>query len=199
MSKALHVVDLNRKQIQALTTRLLVEHCPRAFRGEEPVDVEFLYEILIPDKYNITTGYADLRPFGPGVLGFSDAETKTSYVDHDLYSSVTDAGRRRCRATTGHEIGHCVVHVPILAAFHSCCRDENELALYRCEAAKLKPWQEPEWQAWEFCRNLLMPAQLVQRYIDEGKNVWDLAKLFDVNRSFVEGWLRLLGLKTRPF
>lgn len=200
MPKRLHVVDLNRKQIQAITHHILLATSPRALCGEEPVDVESIFELYIPKKFKIATEYQDLSRLGPNVLGFTDAKSKMSLVDLNLYSSDLPVGRRRSRTTTGHEIGHCVIHVPVLAAFSSSCRDESELSLYRREASKLQPWQEPEWQAWEFCRNLLMPVELVKRYVAEGKTPREMSQLFDVNKCFVDSWLRKLGLlNTRPF
>jgi len=35
-----------------------------------------IYEIYIPDRYSIKTGYTDLSSLGSGVLGYTDAAKK---------------------------------------------------------------------------------------------------------------------------
>lgn len=193
--KVTAVPPLSRDTIGTLANSLLGDYHPDGLKGKEPIDVEKIYEFHIPRRYGIVTGYADLTPIGSGILGYTDAATKTSFVDSSLSDAQDRPTIRRFRSTIGHEISHCVQHVPVLRLFKSICMSGDGIELYRVDRAKIKRYRDPEWQAWEFARAILMPKHLVLRYVEKGYSVGTMADLFDVNPRFME--VRLDTLKIR--
>jgi len=190
------VPGLSRKKIEAKAVSLLREFQPEALRGECPVDIEQIFEFYVPEHYKIDTGYTDLSFLGSGVLGYTDASKKISYVDKTLIDSKDIATERRCRATVGHETGHCIYHVSILNFFKSSLFKDNSEGLYRAKRTEIKAYQDPEWQAWEFARAFLMPRHLILEYCEKDYSIRDMAGFFNVNPAFVE--VRLKTLKIEP-
>jgi hypothetical protein len=72
---------LGRKDIEAQAASLLRDLQPKAAIGDEPADIESIFEFYIPKHYGIKTGYTDLSVLGSGILG---------YTDYTLANSVTD-------------------------------------------------------------------------------------------------------------
>ena len=186
------VPPLSKAKIEAFATALLNEVQPEVFEGKLPVDVDAIYEFYIPERFGIETGYTDLSPLGPNVLGYTDASNKKSFVDKNLVDHSDITALRRGRATIGHESGHCLFHVNILHFFESVLADDG-LTLRRADRSKLKPYVDPEWQGWEFARAYLMPRALVVQCINAGHFVNDMADLFDVNPAFMEVRIKKLG------
>lgn len=77
-------------------------------------------------------------------------EENSIILREDVYEGVLrDEGRDR--HTLAHEVGHFLLHKP------------GSVAMARLEpGGKLKPWQDPEWQASAFAGELLIPAHLVK-------------------------------------
>jgi hypothetical protein len=195
LSKVLVVPALSRKKIEDRAVSILREEQPEAFAGKCPVDIEMIYEIYVPERCRVKTMYTDLKPLGSGVLGYTDASKKISCVDKHLIDAIDIATERRCRATVGHEIGHCIYHVPILSFFKSSSLLHENEGLYRRERTEIKPYLDPEWQAWEFARACLMPRHLIVKYCEKGYSIREMAKCFHVNPVFVEVRLNKLNIK----
>ena len=189
------VPGLSRNEIEAKAVSLLRECDPEGLNGKCPVDVEAIFEIYIPERFGIQTGYADLSFLGDGVLGYTNAARKVSYVDKTLIDSDHPPTRRRCRSTVGHESGHCLYHVSILNFFRSSSFKDEGYRLYRAERSEVKAYENPEWQAWEFARACLMPRQLILKYCKKGYSQADMAERFDVNPIFLEVRLNTLKIK----
>jgi len=191
------VPGLSRNKIEARAVSLLRELQPEAFKGECPVDIEAIYEFYIPEHCGIETGYTDLSFLGSGILGYTDAAKKISYVDKTLSDPNDTPTERRCRATVGHESGHCLYHVPILNFFKSSSREDESEWLYRAKRTEIKAYEDPEWQAWEFARACLMPRCLILQYCEKDYSIRDMAERFNVNPRFIE--VRLKTLNIKPF
>lgn len=56
----------------------------------------------------------------------------------------------------------------------------------------LKTFENPEWEAWEYARQFLMPEKVFRRCLAENYTSADLVARFDVNPRFVENWKRIL-------
>lgn len=197
MEKVPVVPGLSRKNIQDRVVKLIGEADPDALSGKQPINIESIFEFYVPDQFGIDTGYTDLSRLGPGVIGYTNAAKKISYVDSSLSDSDHKPVIRRCRATIGHEIGHCTYHVPILRAFKSSSLLNAEAPLYRRSRTNIKPYCDPEWQAWEFAMACLMPNHLIFGCLKRGYNIREMAECFDVNPAFLE--VRLKTLKIKPF
>jgi len=190
------VPGLSRKKIEIKAVSLIRKLQPEALKGECPVDIEAIFDIDTPSLYGIETGYTDLSVLGSEVLGYTDASKKLSYVDRTLIDSKNAPTIRRCRSTIAHEVGHCFLHVPILNLFRSLLFKNNSEGLYRAKRTEIKAYQDPEWQAWEFARAILMPRHLICNYHERNYSIRDMAESFDLNPAFVE--VRLKTLKIKP-
>lgn len=194
-SKVPIVPARSRKKLQEMANQFRQKWSQYPDRSG-PVEVDYFFEIILPKQYGITTDYDDLSKYGAGleILGFTDAAMKTSYVSSSLLDATGVAESRRFRATTGHEIGHCVVHVPYLCKFSSVARSDG-VGLFRASRSDIPAYHDPEWQAWEFCDELLMPTQHLMALICKGATTADLAEEFDVNPAYIRTRLSKLKIK----
>lgn len=190
MAKAIVVPGTSKNEIEISAGLLLKNFQPSALQKPEAVDVESFYEIIVPNKYGITTGYGNL---GPGILGYTDASLKVSFVDSSLSDGEDTPTRRLYRSTVAHEIKHCITHVQVLNLFRSICKNEADEALYRREKKNIKAYEDPEWQAWFFAGAFLMPRHHILKLFERGCSIQELAEIFDVNPAFVRWRLRKLN------
>jgi len=182
----------SRYRIENEMGLLLQEVHRDGWNGKEPVDIEFIFEVHVKEKYGILTGYEDISRFGTGTLGYTDAGRKESFVSNSLIDSDVPSLIRRGRATIAHEIGHCLYHVKCVREFISKSGGEGH---YRHSPHILKPYEDPEWQAWEAAMSCLMPKHLIGKYIEKGYDLNSIAEAFDVNPAFVETRLKKLNIR----
>ncbi|MFA6348677.1 MAG: ImmA/IrrE family metallo-endopeptidase [Candidatus Paceibacterota bacterium] len=192
MAKAIVVPGKSKIEIDNSAVSFLSEFQPTAIKEPGAIDVADLFEIVIPERYRIKTGYTDLSPLGPGVLGYTDAALKISFVDSSLSDAEDTPTRRLYRSTVAHEMKHCIKHVQILNIFRSICKDKDDVSLYRREKRNIKPYEDPEWQAWIFAGALLMPRHHILGLYNGGYSIEEMANIFDVNPAFVRSRLRKL-------
>jgi hypothetical protein len=195
-NKVPKVPPLSREKIESFATRVLLEVQPDVFTGHLPVEIDAVYELYIPREYEIVTGYTDLSSLGPEILGYTYASERKSFVDKSLIDTDDTVSLKRGRATIGHECGHCVYHVNVLNYFQSILASEG-MTLRRADRSTLRPYEDPEWQAWEFARSCLMPRTLIARYYNSDHSVQEMAEIFDVNASFMEVRLKTLGYRLK--
>ena len=110
--------------------------------------VEFL-EMTLQSAYEDMT--LDIVPVDE--MPFKEGETlpgqNTIRIREDVYYAACN-GDGRARFTIAHEIGHFMLHTP------------DAIVLCRMEVGqKLKPYEDPEWQANTFASELLMPPYLI--------------------------------------
>jgi Zn-dependent peptidase ImmA (M78 family) len=131
-------------ELRAQETRLaaIAAGVSDKFPFDAEATVEFLFE------YDLHLGAA----LPKGMLGSTHADDKRV----EISESITHEGRRRF--TVAHEIGHIVLHVPLLVA------RSNETPLFDLEPAPAQD-KSMEWQADTFASCFLMPRQvLVHRF-----------------------------------
>lgn len=158
-----------------------------------PVPVERLASSLLglfideADDLRILPG----APTDRGRLsGLLDPEEMVIWIDRG--EARRSPGRRRF--TIAHEIGHLLLHVPVLhEVFYDRPADIRELDEDRSGAAADLPQRERE--ANVFARELLMPEPLVNEQAHAtGFNLSALAKRFEVSVPAMRLRLRLLKL-----
>lgn len=186
MDTLIKVPPLHCSAIKSQVEKHLCEF-QRAALVDTPSDIERFYTVTIPNKMGMMTGSDDLSAYGMDVLGVTEAAKKTSFVSSALYSSSRHVDQRRCRATMAHEAGHCVYHV----AYVRFASMNGTGSLFR-RTCDLKTFENPEWQAWEYARQFLMPEKVFRRCLAENYTSADLVARFDVNPRFVENWKRIL-------
>jgi len=188
-SKVIPVSPCSKNDLDDIATRILYNYQKEVLINIEPVNIEDLFEIDIPEITGVLTGYDSLNP---GILGVTNAATMTSYVDVELAEATDSVNKRRYRATVAHESAHCIKHVKQLKEFASIL-GKDEMSHYRTEKSNIPSYKDPEWQAWYLGGALLMPkANITKAYEKYGE--LELPNIFDVNISFVRIRLDKLGL-----
>ena len=122
--------------------------------------VENILPILIPDFQFAVVPEAE--------MGNKHGETYPSKnlirIREDIYLRAA-AGEGRDRLTVAHEVGHLFLH------------EDDSIALCRLEPGdKLKPYEDPEWQADAFGGELLASSYLI-----EGMNSREVEKMCGVS------------------
>lgn len=190
------VPALSKKKIEDRVAGIVREQYPDAWKGLEPIPVDDLYEFVAPSMLGISVDYRDLSSMGLKVEGWTNSDQKVSYVDSAIAQNFSVAGRRYYRSTVGHELGHCFLHMHL--GRWRASRQFLGLSLHR-DRRLLKPYEDPEWQAWHFCKELCAPQHLVQRlaakYHKNTATMMDaMIETFDMSYSFIESRLRSLKL-----
>lgn len=182
------------KKIAGITEKLLKDFCPEALKTLIPLDVERMFEIYIPKRFQIETAYENLSS---GIHGYTDPNKLRSVVSTKILDSDDISTIRFARSTIGHEIAHCVLHAhqfkrknSELKFFH----DENHSKLRLFRQEDIKPYENPEKQAWEFCKCLFLPEHLCYEAVEEGMQIWDIAERVNLNPAFIEVRLKKLKL-----
>ena len=124
--------------------------------------VENILPILIPDCQFEVVPEAE--------MGNKHGETYPSKnlirIREDIYLRAA-AGEGRDRLTVAHEVGHLFLH------------EDDSIALCRLEPGdKLKPYEDPEWQADAFGGELLASSYLI-----EGMNSREVEKMCGVSAA----------------
>ncbi len=193
MTKVPIVPVLSKKKIETRANEIVRELYPDAWRGVEPVPVDMLFDIDIPDLLGFKTGYADLNEFGLDAHGYTNLNQKISLVDAIVANDYSLHGERFYRATAGHESGHCFLHGSLERWWAS--RQILGLSMHR-DRNSTKAFESPEWQAWHFCKALTMPMHLVkaalQKYGNTQRGVEFMMEMFNMNYSFVQSRIKSL-------
>ncbi len=184
---------LSRRKIEKDTQKVLKDFCPKALEEFIPLDIEKMFEQYIPKRFNVATAYKELSF---GIHGYTDPNELKSAVSVKLVDSDDIATIRFGRSTIGHEIGHIILHAfqfkrknLELKFFHD--NNHSKSLLFRQEEIKI--YENPEWQAWEFCKSLFLPEKLCYESFEKGMQIRDIAEIVNLNPAFVE--VRLKNLK----
>lgn len=194
LSEVIVVSPTSGNALEMKAVALLQELQPGVLLGEGTTNVELIFDYHLP-KLGIESRYEDLTSLpGGNVLGFtySNGKRKCCLVEQSLLDGGPSGGRR-LRATIGHEVGHALLHLPSLHMFRSAC-NEQALEFFRRDASQIKPYVNPEWQAWRFAGALLMPRRVFEPLVAKGLNEHELAEHFDVNPAFIKSRLKQLKL-----
>lgn len=107
--------------------------------------LEMILPLMFPDLI------LEIVPLGD--MPFLEGETLlgqcTIRIREDIYEAACN-GDGRARFTIAHEVGHFLLHTP------------DSIVLCRLEPGqRLRPFEDPEWQANTFASELLMPPYLI--------------------------------------
>lgn len=191
------VQPLSREKIEKDSLLFLQSHYPESLTNYQPVDIEYIFELIVPKiQPDIKTGYCDLSNFGTGVMGFTDAARKISYVHKEFYDAALQypcsVEARRFRATVAHEVSHCIYHYSYLKTFKSICSLVGTENILMRRRGDIPPYMDTEWQAWQQAGALLMPKPRIEQLIKKGKNANEIAEVFNVNPAFVQNRINRL-------
>ncbi len=185
---------LSRIKIENSAETVLKDFCPDAMTSLIPLDIEKMFEIYIPKRFQVNTAYEELSI---GIHGYTDPNNLKSAVSVRLIDADDVPSVRYGRSTIGHEIGHIVLHSfqfrkknLEMKFLHDA--NHSKTMLFRQE--DLRPFENPEWQAWEFCKSLFLPKHLIISAVEDGAKIYDIAEQVNLNPAFVKARLKNLKL-----
>lgn len=164
--KVLRMPPLSTSAIAGLAEAVLSQIAPLCLAQASPLPVVEIVEDILPE-YGIHTYAVDdetlseeealTDPFGP------DGETIIR-VRESVYAELLQGGRiaYRPRVTVTHEVGHAVMHVPVIR--RRVQHAPLARLLQRHTSADVKPYESSEWQAYTFSGFLLMPVTTLRQF-----------------------------------
>jgi len=163
------------------------------YRPDEPVDVLRLVDEDLPRLGCQVYSEDDC------LMGGSFAVTKYErghcviIMRNSLFEALASGGSnfKIARTTAAHECGHALLHHNVLRVLshHDPSGQVATAVLHRRK--DLPSYEDPEWQAWAFAGELLMPLEALLQL--GGQAVHRLSALFSVSTKMVETHLGLLS------
>ncbi|NRD45959.1 ImmA/IrrE family metallo-endopeptidase [Corallococcus exiguus] len=187
---------LRMATIEGVAEAVLAEIFPEALKKPMPVDVLHLIDNVLP-AYGIHVSPAGAVEMC-GNLGLTDPAGSTSIeilIQEDSWDRLQIGGRsaNQARATVGHELGHAVLHVPVIRKRRSSPLSRHLLA--RVARREVPAYMDAEWQAWAFGGCILAPRRTI--LMVPNPTVSKLADIYEVSISMMEQHLRRLKLNVR--
>lgn len=188
-------------EMPPLTLRAILSHAeavvgrlqPQALLSPQPVRLD---RLVAPGLYLAHTGFGtsmvsvydtDDEDDLAECEGFTDFNHGPGRIDIVIASKFMDdfeaGGSRanRARSTLGHELGHADLHAPTI--WRRMRSHSRRLRLARPRPrSEVKPYQQPEWQAWSYSGGLLMPLPALKKCL--GCSPFELAEIFQVSPDF---------------
>jgi len=134
----------------------LAQLAPEVLAAPQRLNVLDLVDVRLP-KFGIHVCPASREEIGDrdGATDPHGNEDVTILVSEEVWSQLEMPAPRShyARSTVCHEIGHAVIHVPVLRR-----RLLLTNVLARTQRARLRAYEDPEWQAWAFSGAILMPT-----------------------------------------
>ena len=199
MSKNLHdelvfaMPAIATRTLESFGDALLEQVSPEMLERPRPLDVLRLVDDVFPE-YGI-----HVYPVDPAHLGDMEGATDPDgdeeidiHLRADTWDQLLHGGRRahRARATVMHEFSHAALHVPIIRRRR--LTPNAPLLLARVSSSTLKPYQNPEWQAWTLAGCLLMPRAAIRKLRDRSPR--NVGRVFEVSEDFARAHLQRLKI-----
>lgn len=165
------------KRMEANAEKIILAHLQKRRQADDlfPITADDL-TTLIEDYVSDLNVYDELSEFGAGVEGvtlFVPGSKPTVRICPSLSEA---SNQNRYRSTLAHEFGHVVLHDPMFQAKNGQGlfppgQPAFQVSFRDGEASESKS-DLYEWQAWYFCRSLLMPSSEVRRLIATLRGDW---------------------------
>lgn len=196
----LPVAAKSRKQVQSCARGVLQEFAPDRLQRPGPLDYQRLIDEYLPQQKKI-----DVYPVTAEEMELSEGLTRVNYdaptriqilVPFNTYDALFEDRREtnRARSTLAHEIGHAIQHGRFLRRMRN---DKEAVPLHR-QRGHLQAFEDPEWQAWTFAGELLLPMGVLRQL--HGCSITEVAVTFGVSEPMVEQTiyrLRTLGYRSQ--
>lgn len=173
--------------------RCFLDHlAPDTLTSPHPLDVLELVDSRLP-QFGIHVCPATREEIGnrDGATDLKGDREVSILVAEDVWDALElpPPKSHYARTTVCHEIGHAVLHVPVLRR-----RLLLSDALARTQRAELRPYEDPEWQAWAFAGAILLPsATLRMLHAQHNRLTPELvSSIFEVSISMAQSHLRRL-------
>lgn len=186
------VNPLSMDAIEELGRCFLEQFAPEVLREPAPLDVLDLVDTRLPEfginVYPATRAEIGHREGATDPKG--DGET-TILVSEEVWEGLELEGPKSffARTTVCHEVGHALLHVPTLRR-----RLMLTDVLARTRRSNLRPYEDPEWQAWAFAGAILMPSLTLKMLMEKGVSLSpsNLSPIYSVSTVMAQSHLKKL-------
>ncbi len=188
--------------IERKSIELLQKISPETLSSPKPLDILHLAEYVLP-QIGIHVGPGSNAEL-VGCEAFTDPDGKDGndiniLLREDSWNQLLAGGRdaNRVRATIAHEIGHAILHVPVIrGSLSTLLKGQTPFALTRSARENIPAYKDPEWQAWTMAGCLLAPRRTILMMADLPVE-W-MADVYEISPSMMESHLKKLKM-TRKF
>lgn len=178
--------------IEELGRCFLQQLAPEMLEGPRALDVLDLVDKRLPDfgihvcpatREELGNRVGATDPKGKGEINILVAEEIWDNLEADAPKSYF------AKTTVCHELGHALIHVPILRR-----RLQMHNVLARTQRANLRAYEDPEWQAWAFAGSILLPRTTLEVLEEKYGNISiDLvSSVYEISTNMVSSHLRRL-------
>ena len=183
--------------LERLGQELLSELFPAALLTPAAIDVLDLADHKL-QRYDIHVVPVDAAEL-PGRHAATDPVDRGRgieiLVEQELFDGLVRPGRagNMARGTVLHEVGHAILHVPVVRAQIRATRHVPELALNRMvRRDSIPPYRDPEWQAWTLAGCIAAPRAMIE--MTGTLDAAQLGDLFGISSKFMKAHLRRLKM-----
>lgn len=182
--------------IEHIGEQTLAELCPAALEKPIALDVLELAERVLP-RYGINVTPASAVELGDRVgATLSQGQREIEIlIDSNLWEELKVGGRiaNRARATVLHEVGHAILHVPVIR--RRMKSPVGQALNRRIDRNELLPYEDPEWQAWALAGCIAAPRKTIE--MSAARTLDGVARVYGLSPSMVSSHLRRLKLLGR--
>jgi hypothetical protein len=191
------VPPVSMAAIEVVGEELLKQFQPSALQRPEPVDILQWVDQFLP-KYGIHVSPASVEELGD-LAGATDPTGEDEIdilIAEEVWEGLLHGGRRAnfARATIAHEIGHAVLHVPVIRRRLSS--PQRRAMLARTERGRIKAFTDPEWQAWALAGCILMPRRTIEMIAAISASA--MASIYQVSEAMAHSHLKRLRIEGHP-
>jgi uncharacterized protein DUF955 len=175
--------------VEALAESVLSVFQPQALATPQAVEVAAWVDTILPRFGIHVMPAADDELRDCAALTYPSAEGESEilvaeWIWHDL---AHDARPNFARATVMHELGHAILHVPIIRTMANA-----EPQPPAADAVPLPAFNDPEWQAWALAGAILMPRRTITMLAHPTAQA--VADTYQVSEQFAAVHLRRLKI-----
>lgn len=188
------VNPLSFKAIEMLANSFLSQFAPDNLIQAMPLDVLNLIDVKLPE-YGIHVSPATREELGYRA-GATDPKGDSEInilVTEEIWDALEQTAPMNyfAKTTVCHEIGHALLHVPVIRR-HMLV----EGVLARVQRKSLKAYEDPEWQAWAFAGCIMMPSVTVNKMLtlEPLLNVATLSQKYELSEKMVMAQLKKMKL-----
>ena len=186
------VNPLSMAAIEELGRCFLDQLVPEVLTEPGPLDVLELADTRLP-KFGIHVCPASREEIGDrdGATDPKGDEEINILVTEQVWEDLElpPPQSHYAKSTVCHEIGHAILHVPVLRR-----RLLLDQVLARIPRAKLRPYEDPEWQGWAFAGAILMPSATLRMLAtkEQRLNPELLSEVYKVSNQLARSHLKRL-------
>lgn len=180
--------------IEELGRCFLSQLAPDSLSKPQPLNVLELVDSKLP-QFGIHVCPASREEIGDrhGATDPQGSSEINILVDEKIWNALEAEAPRShyAKTTVCHEVGHAVLHVPILRR-KLLIRGGDVLA--RVQRRNLRAYEDPEWQAWMFAGAILMPSDTLHMLQEQHNKLEPglVSKIYEVSEKMADSHLRKL-------